>query len=148
MEFLYGILNKVKITQADETLLEGREHKVKPSEKALGILPPELQSFYTLFRQNDAKVNELQRQAGRKVDALGKNPTNEDIDAIVEEVALPLCRNAAIAEMFWSCVRAAIPGAAASVNLGIREGWQVVTYKDAPRHSVSVSIIPMGNIFA
>jgi hypothetical protein len=124
---LRNLLDRIAGTTTDEMAAGATTIKVGDGEEVIGELSLELRQFSTILGQDQKKLLGLVKQ-------FQQGMAKESIMTVPEFMQLKdrLERNTAafydLQKAFWAEVRASIPPT--SHNLGLREGWKIVTLKE------------------
>jgi hypothetical protein len=128
---------------------KGPDSKVERGETVVGVLPDELKRFSIALRQAREAMRKECPQVHEKIEAiLTAGPSRMktgDLEA-VEQHLLAHKRQDLLADIFWQAVTQAFPRLVLSQGeMGIREGWKVVTSPPA-RQCPRVQVIDLSRI--
>lgn len=117
MHFLEELVKRICLAEPKDEMVA---YEVKPDERVVGVLPQELRQFFVVYSEAYDRLNELSEklQGSRRITKLQR-----------QECAIERSRVEVVKIAFWTAVRRTFVEIIDDENIGIRQGWQVVTKK-------------------
>ena len=140
-QFLQDVFARAKAVHLNNGVPTPTE-KVEKGDTVFGVLPDDLKRLYVVY---DTHRDELARQCEATHDLIEeakkkrKSEVKPEDMAIIQQHMLEHNKHELLGTIFWDSVKMVFPELVTTTqSIAIREGWQIVTYRDNPLHELMV----------
>lgn len=144
MKYISEVLERAQKAQVNDSALIANL-ELKPGDRVIGILPPELRGLWAVLDEDATNMEELMQEAEKEVVGMAVTaPLGEfkaKVNEIKQRVAAQNHNYETVSDMFWSAVGRAIPETIKEPSIGIRKDWQVVAMRPPRRQIEGITLI-------